>query len=508
MVNLAELKDIDAALKPAGADDEWILQSQYYEDRSRIETQKRLRDLGVGLANNPRPIEVSLLRRVIDRLAVVYDQPPTRWLTTADASRLDETDPDHIAMVHVLERAQYDLAWRRVDKMRALMRQVVVRYFPSDPLQSVVLRPFEPFNVIREPSATAPDLIEEDHRFALLLSKSDNGAETWEYWEREHDVWAMAIVDESGAMLPDQPFAMGRSVQDMRQLANPYAELPVQNVYDEYAGGRPWLSPRFSRTSFVESINAMSNDLWNLVVNQSHSDRFFKTDDPTRVPSKKGPGMAVAIPRDTDVMDLTPNPKITECQSVTDSMIKWFSVSEDLPIDEFINRQVVSGAALKASERALNARRDSQVLLLPNDERRAWDKFRAVHNVHSNGWGVGTLDESTTMEAQVGEMSSPVDMRELQEAGARGMALGSRSIIDVIMAETSSPRHTAVKIYERVTRDREQYPAPGGAPQADLQEGPRMAGVTNEEAEMDDVAAEQGKASVVDAIKDAAEPAT
>ena len=294
----------------------------------------------------------------------------------------------------------------------------------------------------------------------------------------------MALTNGAGEFEEHQPFDMREdrsSAPQITDLVSPYGDLPVQLIYDEYPGGRPWLPPRGSRTSFVEAINAIANDLWALIVHQAHTDRFFKTDDTARVPSKKGPGMAAAIPSDTDVIDLQPNPKITESTNVLETFIKLWSVSEDLPVDEFLKRQVTTGAALKASERALMARREAQALLAPDDERMAYRKLRAVHNTHAGSearpgtWDLPILDDGLSLEVEIGDVNGPTDARELQESHARSMALGSKSTIDLIMAETGAARHVAVKIYERVGVDRDKYPAPTnpGAHQS----GPNLADV-------------------------------
>jgi hypothetical protein len=119
-VDLDGLKEIDSRTKPTNADSEWIGLHSFYDDVARTATIHRLKALGAGLSGNNHPLEVNLLRRIIDRLAVVYDRPPTRWLIDQLGSRMPEESPAHQAMVQVLARAQYDLAWRRVDKLRAL----------------------------------------------------------------------------------------------------------------------------------------------------------------------------------------------------------------------------------------------------------------------------------------------------------------------------------------------------------------------------------------------------
>ena len=92
----------------------------------------RLAALGMGIADNTRPAEISLLRWVIDQLAVAYANAPTRWLIGGNSKRLAESNADIVAMRRTLKRSRYDRSWRFADRMRALCGQVVMRYFAID----------------------------------------------------------------------------------------------------------------------------------------------------------------------------------------------------------------------------------------------------------------------------------------------------------------------------------------------------------------------------------------
>jgi hypothetical protein len=500
------LKVVDQRTKPCGADSEWILAHSYYEDVARATTQARLKALGAGLLDNPHPLQLSLLRRIIDRLAVVYDSPPTRWLVDELGARKDEESVEHDAMERVLDRVQYDLAWRRVDRLRALMRQVVVRYYPSDDKKSVVMRIFEPYNVIRDPSPGAPDMLDADRRFALRLSGNDlqNGAdEVWEYWDRTSaGGWQMAWVNAGGDAIAGQPFAS-------TSLRNPYTELPVQMIYDDYNGGVPWFAPRCSRTSWVDALNAISNDLWALVLHEAHTTKIIKTDNPEMVPRTTAINATYVLPKDSDAMNLASNAKLQEAQNILDNFVRLWTLSEDLPASEFDKaKQVVTGATLRVQNGPLLARRVAQVPLAIADEAIAYRKLRAVHNIHvaSPGgakWGLPLLDETTSLEIEVADVDIPTDLKEVQEAGARSLALGTKSLIDLIMAEQNCSRAAAIKIYERVKLDNDSYPARIAAASTS---GPRLSNVPNgPEANIPNGPAQlAGKASVVDAIATAA----
>lgn len=450
MIDLDALKKADAAWKSSDYTDDVSSLVAYYDDASSDLTRQRLTELGVGLKANRRPLEVSLLRRVIDRIAVVYDRPATRWLLKPSGERFAEDSGEHRLMTEILDRAQYDLAWRRVDRRRALVRMCAVRFYPSDARRSVVLRTFDPSQILRSPSTHAPDCIDEDNRFALKLA---GGA--WEAWERTSDGWICFWLDEKGAPLESQPFGAAG--------AAPYPELPVQLIYDDWPDGRPWLPVRCSRLSWVEAINAISNDLWALIVTQAHSQRVLKSSNPTATwPSEAGPSTVVRIDADEDVEDLSANPRIAECQAVLESLTRLWMISEDLPASELDrSKQVVTGATLRVQEQPLLQRREAQIPLAREDERIAWRRLRAVHNFHAPDWGVPILNPTTELDVELADVEIPVDAREAQETIARSMALGSASVIDLIQAEHRVPRHQAIRIYERIQADREAYPIKG-----------------------------------------------
>lgn len=452
-MTLEALAKIDRQHKGEGFDEEVRTLLNYYDDTSRSQTVSRLQDFGQGIKDNPFPIELALIRRVIDRIAVVYQNPPTRWLRNILGQRVDENSLEHRNMIRALDTAQYDLAWRRVDRLRALLRQCVIRYYPSRAHGGVVLRIFTPDNVMRHPSSVAPDMIEEDNAIALKLEADWQGNGTlWEYWEQDDEgVWSCQWINKDGEPVGEQPFGDGPC---------PYDELPIQLVYEDWAGGRPWLYPRCSRRGWIESLNASVNDLPAIVRSQTHDKTIYKTANPENtIPADYGPGTVTQIDAADDVEILSHNPQIRSCIDSIEFLIRYWMISEDLPSTEFDrSKQMVTGAALKVQERPLIARQEAQIPMAKHDERLAWRKFRAVHNYHADNWGRLQLDQDYEMDVEIADLVIPYDTRDVQETGVRGMALSTHSVIDVIQMVYNMPRNRAIEVYERVKADQEAYP--------------------------------------------------
>lgn len=469
---IESLKSFDRENKPRRANETNIMLGQLYDDSAGPEILRRLEALGVGLKAMENPLAIGMLRRIIDRLAVVYDNPPTRWLRKGKR-RLSENSPAHENMVDVLERASYDLTWRRIDKMRALYRQIFGRIYASDPRGSVRLSIFEPFNVLRRFDPSAADQIEMDTEFALCLSVAGT-KEQWEHWTKIGDTeWSMTIVDEKGVTIR-RPF-------DSTSDVCPYgAELPVFSVYDELPCGRAWLAPRASRESWSFVINAIAADLHSLTVHQAHARQIFNLDDPETAPKSTGHGGAFLLNKDETYRSDTPNAKILECEQVMSTFIRLFCSSEDLPAGEHDKDQVpITGAALKVREGALNARREAQVPLAAEDERTAYRKLRAVHNLHAGSnpaWDLPALDEAPELEVEVADVRTPTDPKELQLVAFADVAAGVASAIDYIQARDGCSRSGAIETYQRVQEDRALYPTQAIAAAS----GPRQAGTTDQ----------------------------
>lgn len=486
------LKAVDRETKPPEADREWFRLYQYYCDQGRTETSHHLRRMGAGISTEkvPHPIEVQLLRRVIDRLAVIYDRPPVRWLANNAGVRLQDSNPEHKAMVAALDRAQYNLAWRQVDRLRTLLRQEFIRFYPSPSRQSVVPRVFAPFNVMRHVSSTAPDDVDQDEALALRISKRGE-SEVWEYWRKERgpdeSFWSVCYVDEAGGFADEQPFSLEEATeaglllvrgQSFDGFRSPYPEIPVLQVFDDYAGGQAWLPPRMSRTGWVEAINAISNDLWNLIFYESHSIKLLKSDDPNAMPTEVGPNTLVRVSADAneDFQIVGQQPNMQESREILEYFVRLWTLSEDLPASEFDrNKQVVTGAARRVESAPLLARREAQVPLAETDERLAYQRFRSVHNYHrSEGW-VRTLGTERHLEVDIPDLDIPEDVQARYEANARALALGTKSMIDIIMEDRGIPRHQAIKLYGRIKEDFELYPSllTGSTDQSNIN-GPRL----------------------------------
>lgn len=500
--DLDDLRKVDSKRKGSRFDLESETLVKLYEDNARDHMVSRLQELGMGVPHNKRPLEVSLLRFVIDRLAVTYANPPARWLVGTSGKRLSETSDKHKLVMETLEQSQYDLAWRELDRRRALCRQAALRFYPVDELGRVEVRVFSPHHVLREPHPAVGHVMDHDRRFALALA-----GDVYEYWWRiaPGGDWLMVWTDKQGNMLDDdqQPFADSGYV-------SPYADLPVQLVFDSFPAGSPWMHPRGHRVASIEAITAITNDLLQIVRTQAHSQRVFTGVRAEDLPADRGPGVDIAIePDEARALDLTPNPRIKEALETLQHDIRMFLLSEGLPIDMLDpGRQVQTGARLKQEMAGLSERRKSQAPMAVGDERSAFSRYRAVHNYHARAWGAAPMPGDVRLDVEIAPLDLPVDAQELVQVGSRNMALGTDSRITLIMAQRSCSRSQALKFADQVDADNVSHPPPIGLDKVVEQElGPKAATPATGKNTTPDIVLDQGgedsRDSVLDAIRNA-----
>lgn len=464
---IQNLVRFDSSNKAARSDEVGVELQELYDDSASTIIATQLKKLGVGIAEIDNPIHANLLKEIVDKLACVYSTPPTRWLRKA-GKRLSETDSTHKHAMQIIGRAQLDQVWARVDRIRALHRQVFLRVYPQDSVGSVVVRLFEPFNVIRRFTAGAGDDLSQDAELALCLCAGSRDQQIWEHWAREGDRWTMTIVNGNG-VATGQPFEAG---------ANPYSVLPITLVSDEYLGGRAWLPPRASRAAWQAAINAGFADLQSMAVNQAHSNSIWSLRPEHQIPGATGHNTAVKLDIEANekVEYVTPNPQIGQCLTILAEYVRTWLASESLPTDLFSSTpSVATGAALRAREAGLQARRKELVGFAAADEAALWRTIVAVHNVHAvagGRWDLPPIDELLELETEVAEPNPVVDPQQLQQTSAADLALGALSVIDYLQVRDGLTRAEAIEAFDRIQRDRIAYPV--GAITA--QDGPRAAG--------------------------------
>lgn len=432
--------------------------SALYENRGRSLVRDHLRALGMGDKANRDPIQVGTVPRLIDSLSVLYAQPATRTLARREKP-LASDDEQARAFRQLSRRMMLDQVWAQADRTRNLLRQAVVLFAESLAHRSVIARVYEPFNVIRFPTAGAADIIDEDEAVAFCIRWSnDNPADRlWQLWQHEDDdSWRCWNVTHDGKLYGRQPYGEeGRPAFD---------GLPAVLVTDELLLGRAWLSIPQGRLSLALNIDAVANDVQLLVKQEGHTQTVVTSDNPAGVPEMVGADKVWSMQTGAKVEKLANSPKIEEAGQTTERWLALLALSESLPVDAFArNRQVLTGASLMVAERDLERRRVRHTQLAGDEERRAFEKYTGVLRAYAGKLSLDPIEPGVELYTSFATPSAYQDIQQQQAVSMRELALGTASMLEhFAMMRRLSPDEARVE-WARVQAERVEFPTPTSA---------------------------------------------
>lgn len=468
---IQEIKYEDLKWKPGGPlfNDDAIKLSQLADSRGRKLTYEFLKHLQMGNQDNTQPVSVGVIPRLQESLSVLYRVPATRRLKrSGDTKLIEDDDPQSKTFSEISQRMSLDNVWQLVDGKRNIFRQCCLSFVESSAHASVQARIIEPHSIFRMPNAAAADVLEEDSAIALQVRDAVRLTDClYQLWEKQDGAWRLWMVDGLSHLVGDQPYGESGQI--------PFDELPLLMIYDDLPCGVAYLPIPESRLDFALNINALVNDLAYLVSLEAHSIKAIATDDAKGVKATQtGPDKLWILPADADARVLAHTPQIGGAVLAIERALAWLCLSESLPADYFsAHRPVLTGPAMKAAERDLEARRQRQQPLAMNDERRAFKKIRAIHNYFAKEWGMAPLDMDLALHASFGRQWQPVDASELQAVWGYDLAIGAGSMIDYLQERRNVDRGTAIEIFEEVQIDRKRYPVEQQQNPAALIPGPR-----------------------------------
>lgn len=452
------LKKEDARWKAPKMNETSTKLTELWTDTASSLTVNYMRTLGLGNKKNIlHPFQCAMMRRMTEAQSVCYSVPCVRRLIDPKSkTEYDDDSPEMVATTEAFERSSYDLLWKNIDGLRNLYRTIVVEWVEDLEAGAVSVYLFPPHLVHRWPSKNAPTSIGEDKQTALLVRWApDPNDYLYRVWTRDDRSGKRVafIVNARGELVDDQPF--GNSV-------SPYSDTtPLQVVYDDHPMGQPWLPVPESRVAWALGVNAAVNDLALLIQLEAHTTKVMRTEQVGQAPKEVGPDDIVeVIGEKSDYKAVRNHPHIAESSEVIDQLLRLWALGEFLPGDTFMTGSQVpqTGQAMKVRERDLAARRARQGLLVPIQERAAWQRYVAIHNANARAWGVDALPAKAQLKASPGRSWQPFDPVELQNVDFRDLATGFMSRIDYAMERFGMTRSEAITHLKRVREDNKQFP--------------------------------------------------
>jgi len=179
-----------------------------------------LRRMGTGnpaLGSSKQPVMAQIVSRVVRTLAVLYTTPPVRRLMVGGKA-LDDAEISAVAFASVMDECDYAAAWKRIDVLRALHRQLLVTFDEDVQSKTIQHGLHEPHAFFRAPALGARPVATVDSDDWVLIQvasdfqlegKDQTVAERFYAWKNTGlGQWLCWLVDGAGAPMPinQQPY--------------------------------------------------------------------------------------------------------------------------------------------------------------------------------------------------------------------------------------------------------------------------------------------------------------
>lgn len=300
------------------------------------------------------PCFVNIVRKVINRLAMVYVQDARR--------KVDGTDRDNEIFQEIERGAWLGAKWKLANRYSKLLGLVALRPVWRNGALDVDL--------------VTPDILDvtvgdspEDQKSFMVTHYPESGRED----ELTYSVWtpgAFKRLDYRGNTILNEP--------------NPYGTIPYQTVWNRVPTDSYWTPGAADLVSLQEAFNEKLTDLLYVLRMQGFGVGYVKgmKTELTNV----DPGRFFNLPTDGELGYAKTNAPVTESLEVLDFLLKQAAVSNGLPASSLTtDPSEESGVAKVAGNIELEELRRDDIELFRAYERRLFRLIKTVWNHHNPG---------------------------------------------------------------------------------------------------------------------------
>lgn len=239
---------------------------------------------------------------------------------------------------------------------------------------------------------------------------------------------------------------------------NPYGILPFVPIWGAPVTDIFWQRGARDLVMAQDEINRLLTSLGHIIDFQGFSIgcvkgvEIKKNDDKPKV----GPGCMMFIPKEGDFKFAAPDAPVDQILATIDSLIKWAAITSGLPASAVsADTQEMSGISRLVANAELEEMRRDDIALFAQYERKLFDVYRIVWNVHNPGRQISNEAEFSINFADPRPYIDPRDqIRVWQEL----MSLGLYSPVDVMQEiDPDLSREQAIKRLLRVQSDNADY---------------------------------------------------
>lgn len=409
------------------------LRHRYYQDR-QIEDLLHLigQSWSAESVKNFRPFFINIVRKIVNKRAMVYAAAPWREFKGIDQETGDALYRAMGANV-ILKKAN------RLTKLhKTTLLQVRWNGAHETPTLAVVTPniadaiyddPENPDRLI----VTHPGTREQDTTY------SDWTAETWV--KRN---WRGQAIPAEGN--PDG--------------INPYGVLPFVPLFDSAPDDEFFVRGGDDLIEAQRAINVALTNLWSAIELQSHGQAWTTGIEPDEmVPNLRlGPQVLMQLPPGSTFEFAAPNTPIEGVLKAIEFLVKQTAVANDLAANVFeLDPKAESGAAKHAESRDLLEARADDIDLWRAYETQLFEVVKRVANTHRPGM----IPEGATISVDFGELDEGTEEGARLDVYQRRIDMGIWSAVDALMAD--NPDIRSRKDALRIIQERREEAATVGA---------------------------------------------
>jgi len=350
----------------------------FYHD----EQLERLNEQLAELFSEPEKmvkLELNIIKKIINNLAQVYREPPTRTLDGGN-------EADQKLYAEILEGCSFDVKLKQASRYTKLLKTILIKVvWRNEKIDLDILTG----NLLDVVTGDTPETLEK-----ILITNYGNSEKPedityslWsvDTWQRLN--WKGDIIDEA---------------------ENPYKVLPFVSIFDFAPPSSAfWLPGGKDIISLQEAINIKLTDLIYLMQQQSFGVGYIKGSQ-TGGSLRTDPGSLVELPENGEIGFKSQQAEIKEVVEAIDKLIKWGCVSNGLSAASMsTDVQKQSGISKQWDNKELSEMRLDDLALWRSYEKQLFNLMKIVWNVHSKK----KLSEKAVLKIDFADLQAKLDKR-------------------------------------------------------------------------------------------------
>ena len=423
----------DEALTQATTDrkNDTIKRLAYYADEQTSFIKESL-ELHYADPDKFSPAFFNICKKIVNQLAMIY---------ISDAQRtVDGTDRDAEIYQEIINTTSLNPKMKVCSRYTQLLKTVMLRPVWRQGKMDLDIITGDVLDVI---IGDTPEQLQQ----VLITNYPQNG----EIIDISYSLWSDATykkLDYNGNTIESEP--------------NPYKTIPMIPVWDSYpTGGLFWQAGGDDIINIQSAVNEKLTDLLLVLRYQGFGQPVIKGVPEQGSQLQTGPGVTIEIPDASgDFFYAKTNAPIQQILNSIDYMVKQLAVSNGLPASSLsVKPTQESGLARISGNRELEELRRDQISLFTQYEKRLFNMFRTVWNVHNIN---RKITDTATLKLDFFDPKPTLSPDKEVEKWERELQMGTISRVDILQLKNPDlSRDDAIKKLDEIQAENKLFnPSP------------------------------------------------